>query len=108
MLCRSIVDLAFPHWTRVASALLCGIALTACEVAALAATAPTSDSSAQESGAPLRVALVVDGPVSKWTVRTMQAEAERIWGPYGVQIQWLAHGRWMGSDVDLVALVGES
>ena len=82
MRCCWTVDLASPHWKHVASALLCAGALAACESAALAGTtAPETAASARESAIPLRVALVVDGQVSKGAIRTMQRGSRAHLGP---------------------------
>jgi hypothetical protein len=107
MVCRWIVTLGFREWRRATNALLYVGVLATCDAAALAGSPPgDKPSQAEQESTTLRIALVVDGPVSMPVIRTMRAEAERIWAPYGVQIHWLTPDLSMRSGPDLVALVG--
>ena len=90
MVCRWIVTLGFREWRRATNALLYVGVLATCDAAALAGSPPgDKPSQAEQVSTTLRVALVVDGTVSMPVIRTMRAQAERIWAPYSVQIHWL-------------------
>jgi hypothetical protein len=89
------------------SSVLLAVALLASSGTAAGAGEARSDTKAPvPAPAPLRVALLVDGEVSKPAIRTMRTEADRIWARNAVAIEWLIPGEASDALADVVALVG--
>jgi hypothetical protein len=92
--------------SHVSSVVLVIALLATGDTAAGAGEARSDGKAPVPAPATLRVALLVDGEVSKPAIRTMRTEADRIWASNAVAIEWLIPGEASNAPADVVALVG--
>jgi hypothetical protein len=106
MVSRCSVDHDVIRLSHVSSVLLAVALLASSDTAAGAGEARSDRKAPVPAPATLRVALLVDGEVSKPAIRTMRTEADRIWARNAVAIEWLIPGEASDTPADVVALVG--
>jgi hypothetical protein len=106
MVPRCSVDHDVIRLSHVSSVLLAVALLASSNTAAGAGEARSDRKAPVPAPATLRVALLVDGEVSKPAIRTMRTEADRIWGRNAVAIEWVIPGEAADAPADVVALVG--
>jgi hypothetical protein len=106
MVPRCSVDHDVIRLSHVSSVLLAVALLASSDTAAGAGEARSDSKAPVPAPATLRVALLVDGEVSKPAIRTMRTEADRIWGRNAVAIEWVIPGEAADAPADVVALVG--